>query len=78
MEDKTYKVIKTIRLRPGFSNSARFIGRVKQAELNQGKVIEVSLEQLNQLKKYGWVEIYKETSNVKSDKTKTSRDSSAS
>lgn len=74
---KEYRVIKTNKLMPGVCSSARIIGKELQAKLNAGEVIEVNLEQLNQLKKYGWVVIQKEKENVKSSETKKSRDSSA-
>ena len=76
MEDKKYKIIKTNRLKPGISNSGKFIGKDLQSKLNAGKVIEVNLEQFNQLKKNGWATIYKETDNVESSKTKKDRNTS--
>lgn len=57
---KKIKVIKTDNLIPGVCSSARFIGKELQVKLNAGEVIELSLEQVNQLKEYGWIEFYKE------------------
>ncbi len=57
---KKIKVIKTDNLVPGVCSSARIIGKELQAKLNAGEVIEISIEQANELKKYGWVSIYKE------------------
>jgi len=58
-KSKTFRVIKTDKLVPGICSSARIIGKDSQSKLNKGEIIEVNLEQLNQLKKYNWVELYK-------------------
>jgi len=57
---KKIKVIKTDNLIPGVCSSAKFIGKELQGKLNAGEVVELDLKQVNQLKKYGWVKIYKE------------------
>jgi len=59
VQSKGKLVIKTPFYLKGICNAAPFIGKELEGRLSRGEAVELNMEQIKQLKKYRWIELYK-------------------